>query len=95
MINHTTIKDMRGDAILVNTSRSNLVVKEAIIEALNNNIFQLYITDVLDQEPYLFDDEYYRHDKILVTPHVASRTHENVVKQGIMAVKNLNEIFKL
>ena len=37
------------------------------------------------------DHPYLNHPKILITPHIGSRTYENVVKQGTMAVNNLIE----
>tara|TARA_R110002049_G_scaffold172718_1_gene339534 strand:+ start:153 stop:1100 length:948 start_codon:yes stop_codon:yes gene_type:complete len=81
--------------IIVNTSRGELVDKTSLVQVLRSGKVRGYLTDVLDKEPMGEDEELYKLPNVLITPHVGSRTVENVEKQGLMAVNNLEEIFKL
>ena len=82
---------MKDGVILINTARAGLVVEEEILNAVNARKLGGYLTDVLEVEPMPQDHSYLNHPKILITPHIGSRTYENVVKQGTMAVNNLIE----
>ena len=79
----------------MNTSRGELVDKTSLVQVLRSGKVRGYLTDVLDKEPMGEDEELYKLPNVLITPHVGSRTVENVEKQGLMAVNNLEEIFKL
>ena len=48
-----------------------------------------YGADVLDQEPPPADHPLLKLPNVVITPHVASRTYESVVRQATCAVKNL------
>ena len=91
MLNKEAFKFMKDGVILINTARAGLVVEEEILNAVNAGKLGGYLTDVLEVEPMPQDHSYLNHPKILITPHIGSRTYENVVKQGTMAVNNLIE----
>lgn len=91
MLNKEAFKSMKDGVILINTARAGLVVEEEILNAVNARKLGGYLTDVLEVEPMPQDHSYLNHPKILITPHIGSRTYENVVKQGTMAVNNLIE----
>lgn len=76
-------------AVLVNTSRAELVDTAAVLEALDSGHLAAYATDVMDQEPPPADHPLLRHPKALVTPHIGSRTYESVPRQAMMATNNL------
>ena len=91
MLNKEAFKSMNDGVILINTARAGLVVEEEILRAVHSGKLGGYLTDVLEVEPMPQDHPYLNHPKILITPHIGSRTYENVVKQGKMAVNNLIE----
>ncbi|MFN0130702.1 MAG: phosphoglycerate dehydrogenase [Verrucomicrobiales bacterium] len=76
-------------AVLVNTSRAELVDTAAVLAALDSGPLAAYATDVMDQEPPLPNHPLLRHPKAIVTPHIGSRTFESVPRQALMATDNL------
>lgn len=91
IINESSVKSIKPGAILINTSRGGLVSETCILEALDKGILAGYLCDVLEEEPMVSNHSFLGHDKIIITPHIGSRTKENVQKQGLMAVNNLIE----
>ena len=95
LINDNSINSIKKGAVLINTARGDLVDEQSIIHALDKGIISGYLADVLSKEPVIEDHLFVGNKKIVVTPHIGSRTSENVQKQGLMAVNNLlNELEK-
>ena len=86
--NHLTQKP-----IIINTARAGLAETEAIIDGLENNKIAGYLCDVLDHEPISKNEKLVGLNNVIITPHVGSRTYENVVNQSVMAIKNLINSF--
>ncbi len=82
-------------SLLVNTARAGLVDLEAVLYGLDNKILAGYLTDVLEEEPMKRDHPFTKYENVIITPHIGSRTYENVERQGIMAVNNLVNYLKL
>lgn len=80
---------MKKGVVVINTARAGLIEESLILESIETGLFGAYLTDVLDQEPMIKDHPFLKFDNILITPHIGSRTHESVVRQGTMAVENL------
>lgn len=74
---------------LINTSRGGLVQEEAVLEALDSGKLMGYLTDVLEEEPIGDSCLLRGNPRVLITPHVGSRTKETIQRQGTMAVQNL------
>lgn len=79
----------RKGLILVNTSRAGLINEETILSAIKDGILGGYLTDVLVVEPMNKGCVLRAQNKVLITPHIGSRTVENIQKQGVKAVDNL------
>lgn len=94
LINSENLIKLKKGVIIVNTARAGLVEQSAIIEGLKRKIISGYLTDVLDEEPMIKDHPLLTYENVIITPHIGSRTYENVVKQGKMAVDNLLSYFK-
>ncbi len=77
------------NVILLNTARAHLVDREALHYALNEKKIGAYLADVWYEEPMQNTDPLKDFENVLITPHIASRTIENVEKQGIQAIENL------
>ena len=82
---------MRPGAFLVNVSRGKIVVEEALFQALSSGQLGGAALDVFSQEPYaggLCDLP-----NVVLTPHIATLTHESRLQMEIEATKNLLDFF--
>jgi len=75
--------------LLVNCARGELVETNALLEALRSGSLGGYAADVMDEEPPPSDHPLLTAPRTVITPHIGSRTHENVVRQATMAVQNM------
>jgi D-3-phosphoglycerate dehydrogenase len=89
MICTKSIAKMKQGVIILNCARGEIVNTAAIAAALQSGQVAGYGTDVLDQEPPPADHPLLKLPNCIVTPHVASRTYESVVRQATTAVQNL------
>jgi D-3-phosphoglycerate dehydrogenase len=89
IIGKSVFSYIKPGVIIVNTARAGLVDNDFILEGLGNGLIGAYLTDVLDEEPMVSNHPFLGNNKIIITPHIGSRTYENVVNQGIMAIENL------
>ncbi len=76
MINKDTISMVKPNCVLINTARAQLVDKDALIKALNDNQLAYYCTDVFDSEPPILNDPLILHPKSIITGHMAWATKE-------------------
>jgi len=89
IINQKTLTLMKKGVIIVNTARAGLVRQDAIVEGIKSGIIKGYLTDVLEEEPMMKNHPFLNYDQILITPHIASRTYENVKEQATISIENL------
>ncbi len=89
LINVNNIQKCRKGIVIINTARAGLVDNDAIIWGLDNKIVNAYLTDVLEEEPMILNHPFLNYENIIITPHIGSRTYENVVRQGTWAINNL------
>jgi D-3-phosphoglycerate dehydrogenase len=89
MINAKNIAKMKKGVLILNCARGEIVHTADIVAALKSGQVGGYGTDVLDQEPPNADHPLLGLPNVVITPHVASRTFESVVRQATTAVKNL------
>ncbi len=93
MINGDIISNcLKKGVVIVNTARGKLVNLDGLKKGLLNGIIKGYLADVLDVEPMPENYALKDFDNVIITPHIGSRTHESVEKQGLMAVNNLIEM---
>ncbi|MBL1242160.1 MAG: D-glycerate dehydrogenase [OCS116 cluster bacterium] len=86
------IELMPDGAVLINTSRGDLVVDDAVIGALKSGKFFAAGLDVFSNEPNL-NPEYMTLDNVFMLPHVGSATIETRDAMGGRAADNLIEFF--
>ena len=89
ILNSENITKFKKGVVIINTARAGLVENDAILLGLEKNIIKAYLTDVLEEEPMIPNHPFLSNENILITPHIGSRTYENVVRQGTWAIKNL------
>jgi len=85
MINHETMYKMKRGAYLVNTARGPIVSEHDLVEALRDGQLAGAGLDVFDNEPNI-DPELISMENVILTPHIASATHEARDKMGEQAV---------
>jgi D-3-phosphoglycerate dehydrogenase / 2-oxoglutarate reductase len=88
-VNSARLGLMPDNSWLVNTGRGELIDQTAAIEALDSGKLAGYATDVLDEEPPPADHPLLSHEKVIVTPHIGSRTFESVPRQAMKSLTNL------
>jgi glyoxylate/hydroxypyruvate reductase A len=62
-------------AALINAARGGHLVEEDLLAALASGRLSAAVLDVFRDEPLPADHPFWRHPRIVVTPHVAAATH--------------------
>lgn len=88
-VNRARLSLMPDNSWLVNTGRGELISQPDVIAALNSGKLAGYATDVLEEEPPSPDNPLLHHPKVIVTPHIGSRTYESVPRQAMKSLNNL------
>lgn len=68
LFNQERISKMKKGAVLVNIARGKIVETEALIHALNTNLFGA-VLDVFEEEPLAEDSPLWEMDNVILTPH--------------------------
>ncbi len=71
LIGAAELASMRGDALLINVSRGQLVDEAALVSALTDTPTLEAALDVFEQEPLPADSPLWRLPNVLLTPHIA------------------------
>lgn len=94
MINRDTLKLMKKNAVLINTSRGELVDEDALYEALANREIAAAAQDVFSSEPPAPDHPLLALDNFLLTSHIGAFTQEAVEKMVMVSTRNLLEMLR-
>ena len=89
IINAERLALLKNGAVIINTARGELVDVNAVVTALKSGHLLGYGADVLEQEPPPQDHPLFACPNAILTPHIGSRTYENVARQAAMAAQNL------
>ncbi|NIN66411.1 MAG: D-glycerate dehydrogenase [Anaerolineae bacterium] len=89
MIGAEQFKMMKNSAILVNTSRGQVVDQHALYEALVSGEIAGAGLDVTDPEPIPADDPLLKLDNCVVVPHIASASIATRTLMASIAAENL------
>jgi glyoxylate reductase len=80
---------MKPIAILVNTSRGQVVDQAALVDALQRRIIGGAALDVTDPEPLPADHPLFAFPNVVITPHIASASFATRSRMARMAVDNI------
>jgi D-3-phosphoglycerate dehydrogenase len=94
LINHDVIQAMRPGAILINTSRGAVVDESALIDALMGGHLGGAGLDVYDPQPPTQENPLLHLDQVVLTPHVASFTHEGRQRMGLTVVEDILKVLQ-
>ncbi|MBS4207681.1 D-2-hydroxyacid dehydrogenase [Bacillus sp. FJAT-50079] len=89
MLNAERIALMKPSAILINTSRGQLIEDQALADALNEGTIAGAALDVLSTEPPTPDNPLLSARNCVITPHIAWATKEARGRLMEIAVKNV------
>jgi D-3-phosphoglycerate dehydrogenase / 2-oxoglutarate reductase len=78
--------------VILNVSRGRLIDQLSLANAIRSGKVAAFAADVLDPEPVDPSNPLLGLPYVHLTPHVGSRTLDSVVRQGLMAVKNLQSM---
>jgi phosphoglycerate dehydrogenase-like enzyme len=75
LLDRGRIASLRGDAVVINVGRGELIDEEAIAEALGEGRIRGAALDVFVQEPLPEASPLWAQPNALITPHVSATTH--------------------
>ena len=94
IINEETLAKMKKGVRIVNCARGELIVEEALAEALKSGQVGGAALDVFHQEP-LKDSSFFPLDNVILTPHIAGSTAEAQEAVGVQIALQVREYLKL
>ncbi len=86
LVNKERLLKMKSTAVIVNTSRGNIVDEDALYEVLAARRIRGAALDVFAVEPLPASSPLYQLDNIILTPHVSSQTVESLWRIYEMAI---------
>lgn len=89
IINTTNISKMKDGAMIINTSRGQLIVEKDLKEALDNGKIAFAAVDVVSKEPISPDNVLLQAENCIITPHIAWAPKESRTRLLKTAVENL------
>ncbi|MFA5446761.1 MAG: phosphoglycerate dehydrogenase [Sphaerochaeta sp.] len=92
LLNKTSLGQLKGSTVIVNTARDGLIDHLAMLEALDAGLVSTYLTDVFDVEPLVLN-ELYCHERVVLTPHIGGYTKESVARTVEIAVDAILDFF--
>ena len=94
IINEETIAKMKKGVRIVNCARGELIVEEALAEALKSGQVGGAALDVFHKEP-LKDSPFFSLENVILTPHIAGSTAEAQEAVGVQIALQVREYLKL
>ena len=91
LIDAEALGQMKGTAVLVNTSRGAVVDEAALVEALRQGSIAGAALDVFEYEPHV-SEGLLGLDNVVLTPHIASATRETRIAMGMLCVEALRAV---
>jgi len=92
IIGEDELKQMKKEAVIINTARGELIDEKALYAALKEGVIAGAALDVFEEEPYTGDLK--ELNNIILTPHIGSCTKETRTKMEKEAVENIIKVLK-
>jgi glyoxylate/hydroxypyruvate reductase A len=84
-LNASVFEKLPAGAVVINVSRGGNLVQEDLVAALDSGHLSAAILDVCEPEPLPPDSPLWRHPKVLMTPHVATKTQPESAADIVIA----------
>jgi glyoxylate reductase len=91
-IGEKEFKLMKKEAVLINTSRGPVVDEKALVKALKEGEIWGAGLDVYENEPDL-EPDLKELDNVVILPHIGSATIETRTNMGMIAARNIVQLF--
>lgn len=102
ILNTDTLGSLATNAFLINVGRGEHLVEEDLLQLLNSSMLSGALLDVFREEPLPEKHPFWEHERIKITPHIASLTNiesaaEQVIEnyQKFLNKKNLVNVVSL
>lgn len=94
-VGQTELEWMKQDAILINTARSELIDKAALLSVLAKNPPRIFAgIDVFEHEPAGGGDELFKFENVVLTPHLGFKTKEALQRLAEETIANVGRFFE-
>jgi D-3-phosphoglycerate dehydrogenase len=93
LIDARALARMKGGAVLINTSRGEVVDQSALIVALSSGTLGGAALDTYEREPLPADSPLRRLSNVVLSPHVAGQTSAALVRVAICAAQAILDQF--
>ena len=93
LINYSILKQMKKNAIIVNTARGGIINEIDLDKALNENLIFGAGLDVFEKEPIDKNNPLLTNKKVLLSPHSATFTNECKSRMSIETINNIIDFF--
>jgi len=84
-LNASVFAALPAGAVVINVSRGGNLIQDDLIAALDGGHLSAAILDVCEPEPLPGDSPLWRHPKILLTPHIATKTQAETAADIVIA----------
>ena len=93
LINYSKLKNMKREAIVINTARGGIINEKDLDQALRENIIFGAGLDVFENEPIDKTNPLLTNKKVLLSPHSATFTNECKSRMSLETTKNIIDFF--
>ena len=94
LFSFSTFERMKSNAWLINTSRGGVVNEADLARALDEDLIGGAVLDVLEEEPPASDHPLLRHERVILTPHVAGLTEEAQVNTSVLVAREIVKVLQ-
>ena len=94
LIDYSKFKNMKREAIVINTARGGIINENDLDKALRENIIFGAGLDVFENEPIDKTNPLLSNKKVLLSPHSATFTNECKSRMSLETTKNIIDFFE-
>lgn len=93
LIDLKILSSMKKNAIIINTSRGDIINEKDLNDALNKNMISGAGLDVFAKEPPNVNNPLLKNKKVFLSPHASIFTEECTERMGIETIQNIIDFF--
>ena len=93
MIGRDEFRKMKNSAIFINVSRGGIVDEAALFSALRDGEIKAAGIDVFEKEPPDKNNQLFKLDNIILSPHNAALTEESMIKMATTNARGILDYF--